>query len=166
MSKSELRSMFAKVVCVGARSGIIVALYLVVFLGALGLAAVLPEPWSAVGIAALVLVAGLALRGKWPGREFRLESVGLGYQPDRKPNPQPAAPASPRGTGGQTGRFLPCAPPSTAWGGPAELPRPATLPPTLNRPVIHAIITHDLPLIRPFLGVPTRSRPSLSPEQP
>jgi hypothetical protein len=69
-------------VCLVARSGIIVALYLAAFLGALQLAAVLPEPWSAVGITALLLVAGLALRGKWSGRKFRLESVGLGYQPD------------------------------------------------------------------------------------
>jgi len=97
MSNSKPKEVFAKVVCVGARSGIIVALYLAAFLGALLLAAVLPEPWSAVGITALVLVAGLALRGKWPGREFRLESVGLGYQPDGKPNPQPVAPVSPKG---------------------------------------------------------------------
>jgi len=97
MFKRTLRGIFAKVVCVGARSGIIVALYLAAFLGALLLAAILPEPWSAVGITALVLVAGLALRGKWPGREFRLESVGLGYQPDGKPNPQPAAPVLPKG---------------------------------------------------------------------
>jgi hypothetical protein len=95
MFNRTLRGIFAKVVCVGARSGIIVALYFAAFLSALGLAAVLPEPWSAVGITALVLVVGLALRGKWPGREFRLESVGLGYQPDGKPNPQPAAPALP-----------------------------------------------------------------------
>lgn len=97
MSKWKPKEVFAKVVCVGARSGIIVALYLAAFLAALQLAAFLPEPWSAVGITALVLVAGLALRGKWPGREFRLESVGLGYQPDGKPNPQPAAPVPPRG---------------------------------------------------------------------
>jgi len=97
MSRSKLKGVFAKVVCVTARSGIIVALYLAAFLGALLLAAVLPEPWSAVGITALVLVAGLALRGKWPGREFRLESVGLGYQPDARANPQAAAPVSPRG---------------------------------------------------------------------
>jgi hypothetical protein len=95
MSRSKLKGVFAKVVCVTARSGIIVALYLVVFLGALQLAAVLPEPWSAAAITALVLVAGLAVRGKWPGRESRLESVGLGYQPAGKPNPQPAAPALP-----------------------------------------------------------------------
>ena len=97
MSRSKLRGVFAKVVCVGARSGIVVALYLVAFLGAFQLAAVLPEPWSAVGITALVLVVGLALRGKWPGRELRLESVGLGYQPDGQPNPQPVAPVSPQG---------------------------------------------------------------------
>jgi hypothetical protein len=97
MLKRKLKGVFAMVVCVGARSGIIVALYLAAFLSALLLAAVLPEPWSAVGITALVVVAGLALRGKWPGREFRLESVGLGYQPDGKPNPQPAAPVPPRG---------------------------------------------------------------------
>jgi hypothetical protein len=97
MFKRTLGGIFAKVVCVGARSGIVVALYLAAFLGALLLAAVLPEPWSAVGITALVLVAGLALRGKWPGREFRLESVGLGYQPDARANPQPVAPALPKG---------------------------------------------------------------------
>ena len=97
MSKRKPNGVFAKVFCVGARSGIVLALYLVVFLGALQLAAVLPEPWSAVGITALVLVVGLALRGKWPGRKFRLESVGLGYQPDGKPNPQPVAPAAPGG---------------------------------------------------------------------
>jgi hypothetical protein len=95
MLKRKLKGVFAMVVCVGARSGIIVALYLAAFLSALLLAAVLPEPWSAVGITALVVVAGLALRGKWPGREFRLESVGLGYQPDGQPNPQPAALALP-----------------------------------------------------------------------
>jgi len=97
MSKRKPRRVFAKVVCVGARSGIVVALYLAAFLAALQLAAVLPEPWSAVGIAALLLVAGLRLSGRWPGREFRLESVGLGYQPDRQPTLQPAAPAPPRG---------------------------------------------------------------------
>lgn len=98
MSKRKPNGVFAKVFCVSARSGIIVALYLAAFLGALLLAAVLPEPWSAVGITALVLVAGLALRGKWPGRAFRLESVGLGYQPDGRgnTNAEPAAPASPR----------------------------------------------------------------------
>lgn len=83
------------VVCVSARSGIIVALYLAAFLAAFQLAAVLPEPWSAMGITALLLVAGLRLSGRWPGREFRLESVGLGYQPDGPAKPQPAAPASP-----------------------------------------------------------------------
>ena len=77
MFKRTLRGIFAKVVCVGARLGIVVALYLVALLGALQLAAVLPEPWSAVGITALVLVAGLALRGKWPG--------GLGGQTGRFP---------------------------------------------------------------------------------
>jgi hypothetical protein len=97
MSKRNVRGMFAQVFCVGVRSGIIVALYLAAFLGALVLPAVLPEPWSAVGITSLVLVAGLAFRGKWPGREFRLESVGLGYQPDGKPNPLPIAPAVPSG---------------------------------------------------------------------
>jgi hypothetical protein len=97
MSSSKLKGVFAKVVCVTARSGIIVALYLAAFLGALLLAAILPEPWSAVGMTALVLVAGLALRGRWPGREFRLESVGLGYQLDGMPNPQPVAPTLPKG---------------------------------------------------------------------
>jgi hypothetical protein len=97
MSRSKLKGVFAKVVCVTARSGIIVALYLVVFLGALQLAAVLPEPWSAAAITALVLVAGLAFRGKWPGRESRLESVGLGYQPNGPTNPLPAVPESPTG---------------------------------------------------------------------
>src|SRR5579883_337680 len=86
MSKRK-PSLFARVLCVSARSGIVAALYLAAFLSALGLAAVLPESWSAVGITALVLVAGLAFRGKWPGR---------GYQPDGKPNPQPAAPALPK----------------------------------------------------------------------
>ena len=94
MSKWKPKEVFAKVVCVGARSGIVAALYLAAFLAALQLAAVLPEPWSAVGITALVLVAGLALRGKWPGREFRLESVGLGYQPDGPANLQPSRRAS------------------------------------------------------------------------
>jgi len=63
-------------VCLVARSGIIVALYLAAFLAALELAAFLPKPWSAVGITALLLVVGLSLFGRWPGREFRLESVG------------------------------------------------------------------------------------------
>jgi hypothetical protein len=53
------------VVCVGARSGIVAALYLAAFLAALELAAVLPEPWSAVGIMALLLVVGLRLSGRW-----------------------------------------------------------------------------------------------------
>jgi hypothetical protein len=97
MSKLKPKEVFAKVVCVGARSGIIVALYLAAFLAALQLAAVLPEPWSAVGITALVLITGLSLRGKWPARRFRLESVGLGYQPDGQPTRQPAAPRSPSG---------------------------------------------------------------------
>src|SRR5580698_3899725 len=80
MSKRNVRGMFAQVFCVGVRSGIIVALYLAAFLGALVLPAVLPEPWSAVGITSLVLVAGLAFRGKWPGGGFRLGSGGLGYE--------------------------------------------------------------------------------------
>jgi hypothetical protein len=97
MSNWKPKEVFAKVVCVGARSGIIAALYLAAFLAALQLAAVLPEPWSAVGITALVLITGLSLRGKWPARRFRLQSVGLGYQPDGQPNPQPVAPVSPKG---------------------------------------------------------------------
>ena len=97
MSKLKPKEVFAKVVCVGARSGIIVAPYLAAFVAALELAAFLPEPWSAVGITALLLVVGLRLSGRWPGRAFRLESVGLGYQPDAQPNPQPVAPASSRG---------------------------------------------------------------------
>jgi hypothetical protein len=72
--------------CVGARSGIIVALYLAAFLGALQLAAFLPEPWSAAGITVLLLVGCLSLLGRWPGHAFRLESVGLGYQPDGQAN--------------------------------------------------------------------------------
>lgn len=92
---AKLRGVFAKVFCVGARSLIIVALYVVSFLAALELAAILPQPWFAMGITALVLVAGLALRGKWPERAFHLESLGLGYQPDGQSNPQPAAPVSP-----------------------------------------------------------------------
>lgn len=97
MAKHKHSSVFARVLCVSVRSGVIVALYCATFLGALGLGAVLPEPWSAVGIAALLLVAGLRLSGRWPGREFRLESVGLGYQPDARPDPQPVAPAPSRG---------------------------------------------------------------------
>ena len=97
MSKRTLRGMVAKVVCVGARSGIVAALYLAAFLAALQLAAVLPEPWSAVGITALVLIRGLSLRGKWPARRFRLQSVALGYQPDGQLNPQPVTPVSPKG---------------------------------------------------------------------
>jgi len=97
MSKRKPRGLFAKVVCVGARSGIIAALYLGAFLAALQLAAVLPEPWSAVGITVLLMVVGLRFSGKWPGRRFRLESVGLGYQPDGPTNPLPAAPVPPRG---------------------------------------------------------------------
>lgn len=77
MSKSKLRSMFAKVVCVTARSGIIVALYLAAFLGAFGLAAVLPEPWSAVGVTGLLLVVGLALLGRWPAANPAWSPLGL-----------------------------------------------------------------------------------------
>lgn len=95
MSKRKAREVFANVVCVGARSGIIVTLYLAAFLAALQLAAFLPQPWSAVGITALLLVAGLRLSERWPRREFRLESVGLGYQPDGPAKIQPAAPVSP-----------------------------------------------------------------------
>jgi hypothetical protein len=83
-------------ICVGVRSGIVAALYLAAFLAAFQLAVVLPEPWSAVGITALLLVAGLSLFGKWPKRGFRLESVGLGYQPDGPANLQPSAPVPPR----------------------------------------------------------------------
>src|SRR5258708_4948880 len=96
MAKRKPRKVLA-VVGVGARSGIIVALYLAAFLAALQLAAALPEPWSALGIAALFLVAGSRLLGRWPEREFRLESVGLGYQPDGQPTRQPAVPRSPSG---------------------------------------------------------------------
>jgi hypothetical protein len=90
MSKWKAKEVFAKVVCVGARSGIVAALYLAAFLAALQLAAVLPEPWSAVGITALLLVTVLPLLGRWPRREFRLESIGLGYEPDEQANLQPA----------------------------------------------------------------------------
>lgn len=97
MTKQKHSSVFARVVCVSVRSGMIVALYLAAFLAALQLAAVLPEPWSAVGITSLVLITGLSVRGKWPGRRVRLESVGLGYHPDGQPNPHPVAPVSPKG---------------------------------------------------------------------
>lgn len=97
MSKWKPRAAFAKVFCVGARSLVIVALYLAAFLAALQLATILPEPWSTLGITALVLVTGLSLRGKWSARRFRLESVGLGYQPDGQPNPQRANLAGNRG---------------------------------------------------------------------
>ncbi len=97
MLKRKLKEVFAMVVCVGARSAIIAALYLAGFLAALQLAVLLPEPWSAVGIAALLVVTALSFLGKWPGREFRLESVGLGYQPDGQANLPAAAPVSPRG---------------------------------------------------------------------
>jgi len=94
MSKLKPRGMVAKVVCVGARSGIIAALYLAAFLAALQLAAFLPEPWSALGITVLLLVVGLRLSGRWPAHEFRLESVGLGYQPNGPASLQPAVPVS------------------------------------------------------------------------
>jgi hypothetical protein len=97
MSKWKPKEVFAKVVCVGARSGIVAALYLAAFLAALELATALPEPWSAVGITVLLLVTGLRLSGRWPGRAFHLESVGLGYQPDGPANLQPAVPVPPRG---------------------------------------------------------------------
>lgn len=96
MTKQKHSSVFARVVCVSVRSGIIVALYLAAFLAALQLAAVLTELWSAVGITALVLITGLSVRGKWPGRRVRLESVGLGYQPDAQLNSQSVAPAPSR----------------------------------------------------------------------
>lgn len=96
MSKWKPREVFAKVVCVRACSVIVTALCLAGFLAALQLAAFLPEPWSAVGITTLLLVTGLSLFGKWPGRGFRLESVGLGYQPDGQANLRAAAPISPR----------------------------------------------------------------------
>jgi hypothetical protein len=96
MSKQKRSNVFA-VVCVFSRSGIVAALYLAAFLAALQLAAVLPVPWSAVGITALLLVVGLSLLGRWPGHRFRLESVGLGYQPDGPTSPLPAAPVPPRG---------------------------------------------------------------------
>jgi hypothetical protein len=94
MSKRHHHNL-SRAVCVGARSGIIVALYLAAFLAALQLAAVLPEPWSAVGITALLLVTGLSLFGKWPGRGFRLESIRLGYQPEGQSTLRPAATVSP-----------------------------------------------------------------------
>jgi hypothetical protein len=96
MSKQKRSNVFVKVVCVGARSGIIAALYLAAFLATLELAAALPEPWSAVGITVLLLVTGLRLSGTWPGRKFHLESVGLGYQPDGPANLRPATPVSPK----------------------------------------------------------------------
>jgi hypothetical protein len=97
MSKRKLSGVFANVVCVSARLGIVVALYLAAFLAALQLAAALPGPWSALGITVLLFVAGLRLSGKWPASGCRLTSLGLGYQPSGQPNPQPAAPALPRG---------------------------------------------------------------------
>jgi hypothetical protein len=97
MLKRKLREVFAKVLCGHARSVIVAALYLAAFLAALQLAAFLPQPWYAVGITALFLVVGLSLLGRWPGHRFRLESVGLGYQPDRPANLQAATPVSPRG---------------------------------------------------------------------
>ena len=96
MSNQKAREMFAKAVCMGARSGIVAAWYLAAFLAILGMAAMLPDHWSPVGITALLLVTGLPLLGKWPGRGFRLESVGLGYQPDGQPNLQPAVPIAPK----------------------------------------------------------------------
>lgn len=88
---NRYRSRLLVVVCVVAHSGIVVVLYLGAFLAALQIAAVLPEPWSAAGITAMLLVTILQLLGRWPGHGFRLESVGLGYQPDGQANPQGAA---------------------------------------------------------------------------
>lgn len=95
MSERKPRGAFAKVVCVGAFSGIVVALYLAAFLAALQLAAVLPEPWSAIGITAPFLVVSLRLSGRWPGRAYRLESIGLGYQPNGPANGSARRRASP-----------------------------------------------------------------------
>jgi len=93
MANRKRRQAFS-VVCAGARSVIAAALCLAGFLASLQLAALLPEPWSAMGITTLLLFTGLPLLGRWPAREFRLESVGLGYQPDRPAYPLPTVPAA------------------------------------------------------------------------
>ncbi len=97
MSKRKSREVFDTVVCARACSVIAAALCVAGLLAALQLAAFLPEPWSAVGITTLLLVTGLPVMGRWPGHGFRLESLGLGYQPDGQANLQAATPISPTG---------------------------------------------------------------------
>jgi hypothetical protein len=83
MLKRKLKGVFAMVVCVGARSAIIAALYLAGFLAALQLAVLLPEPWSAVGIAALLVVTALSFLGKWPWTRIP-PGVGWAWVPTRR----------------------------------------------------------------------------------
>src|SRR5690348_777478 len=89
-------SLLRNAVCLSVRSGIVPVLYFSVFLAAFELAAILPQPWSAVGIAFLLSVAGSSFCGKWPARHSRLESLGLGYQPHDRRTKHPAnTPLSP-----------------------------------------------------------------------
>ena len=80
METSRLKAAFATAFCESAHSGIILALYFVVLVAALQLAYLLPQPWSVAAIIALMVVAGSAFSGRWPGRKSRLETLGLGYQ--------------------------------------------------------------------------------------
>jgi hypothetical protein len=74
MLKRKPREVFAMVVCANAPYVIAAALCVAGLLSALVLSAFLPGLWSLAGFAAVLLIAGLPLLGKWSRRESVLES--------------------------------------------------------------------------------------------
>ncbi len=93
MSKRKHSEVFAKV-CVGAQSVIVAALCLAGLLPALLLSAFLRGPWCLAGFTTLLLVAGLPLLGKWPGRGLLLDSIGTGFR-----DPDQSGAQAPNGSG-------------------------------------------------------------------
>jgi hypothetical protein len=104
MQKRTPPNLFARVVCANAPYVIAAALCGAGLLSALVLSAFLPGLWSLAGFAAVLLIAGLPLLGKWSRREYLLESR-LGV---RAPAPavQAAAPSVPKSLPARPGVVL------------------------------------------------------------
>jgi hypothetical protein len=74
MPKRKPENLFARVVCANAPYVIAAALCVAGLASALVLSAFLPGLWSLAGFAAVLLIAGWPLFGKWSEREVVLES--------------------------------------------------------------------------------------------
>jgi|GEM_PF-2187299 len=122
MPKRKPENLFARVVCANAPYVIAAALCVTGILSALVLAAFLPGLWALAGFAAVLLIVGLPLFGKWSGREVVLESrLGL-REPEAASGPTSRA-SVPESLPARTRPALEPAPTLPAGGRVAHTPR-------------------------------------------